>query len=61
MKKIMADSNFVVATTVIQVLPKQPAVVLSVKENLKGEFKTMVLPINMEGDAECKNSTTLPN
>jgi len=60
MKKIMADSHFVVEAAVVDVLPLQPGVVLEFKENLKGEFKIKKMPINMEGDGECKKLNHTP-
>lgn len=60
MKKIMADSNFVVEAKVTKVDEKLPGVVLTVKGDLKNKLTIQQLPINMEGDEECKKFKHTP-
>src|SRR5262245_12611140 len=60
LKKILADSQYVVVAKVDQLYPEKPAMILTVDDDLKGKATLRRLPINMKGDKEAEKLKHVP-
>src|SRR4051794_35612347 len=60
LKKVLADSNFILLAKVDQFYEDKPAMILTVEEDLKGKPPFKRLPINLKGDKEAEKLKHVP-
>jgi outer membrane protein assembly factor BamB len=60
LKDVLADSQFIFTAKVESIDPDKPAVVLNIKDDLKGKAAYRRLPINFTGDSEAQKEKQVP-
>jgi hypothetical protein len=60
LKKVLAESQYIVLAKVDQMYPDKPAMILTVGEDLKGKSPFRRLPTNLKGDAEAEKLKHVP-
>src|SRR5690242_10738202 len=60
LKKVLADSQYIVLAKVDQLYPEKPAMILTLSEDLKGKSPFARLPTNLKGDKEAEQHKHVP-